>query len=128
MEGSRVESHISDDRLWLSQCSKPHLSVPFIWQLEHHGVGATLKRNNWVRAPKYITKYTKIPLLAFLSLLYENKKNPMKNVTPSMYRTEDYNLWFQVQQSPFGASEACATDEILKLLFMHYFDFWTWMI
>ena len=33
------------------------------------------------------------------------------------------NLWFQVQHSPFSASETCATYGIFKLLFMHHLIF-----
>ena len=62
-----------------------------------------------------------MPVLAFLSLLRENKKIQWQNVNPSGDRTwASHNLWFQVQLSSFWASEACASEEIFKLLFMHH--------
>ena len=44
------------------------------------------------------------------------QKIQWQNVTPSGDRTQaSHNIWFQVQHSPFWASEACATEKIFKL-------------
>ena len=48
-----------------------------------------------------------MPILASEALLRENKKNPVKNVTPSGSRTT--GLGFQFQNSPLYTNLACAT-------------------
>ena len=53
--------------------------------------------------------------------MWKQKKNPVKNVTPSGNRTlASYNLWFQVQHSPFSTnlSFTCKT-ETLGSLYSH---------
>ena len=62
-----------------------------------------------------------MPILASEALLYENKKSPVKNVTPSENRTwASHNPWVQVQHHTFWTDLACAIQEIFKLLFMHH--------
>ena len=59
-----------------------------------------------------------MPLLASETLLCENKKNPVKNVTPSGNRTgASHNLWFQVQHYPVWTklTFACKTETLGSL-------------
>ena len=97
-----------------------------------HGVGLSqfhllpltsfpqLERNTF----EFFTNYTKMSIWAFSSVLH---KNTMKYVTSSGNRTQaSHNLWFQVQQATFSATEACASEELLKFLFIQYLIFGLW--
>ena len=75
-----------------------------------------------VKIVEFFTNYTKMPILAFLSLLRENKKKiQWQNVTPSGNRTRaPHSLWFHVQHYPFytNLTFACKT-ETLGSLYSH---------
>ena len=75
---------------------------------------------------EFFTNYTKMPIVAFSSLLCENKKNlVIKCCTLSGNRT--WALRFQLQHTPPYPNCALATWEICKFLFMHH-DFWTLIV
>ena len=61
-----------------------------------------------------------MPILACLSLLYENqkKKKQWQNVTPSGKRTRaTHSLWFQIQHYPFWTKLTfdCKTETLVSL-------------